>query len=87
MSGPPTGPRRRAADHVHPEYWTELDHDKFEARVDRQLEGVKHEVHGLRTDVHGLATRFAWLMGALVVVVFVANILSIFVLRFVLPPS
>jgi F0F1-type ATP synthase membrane subunit a len=88
MPGPPaTGPRRRVTDHVHPEYWTEADHDKFEARMDRHLEGVQTEVKGLREDVHGLATRFAWLMGALVVVVFVANLLSIFVLRWVLPPN
>lgn len=72
------GPRRRITDHWHPEYWTEVDHNRFEDRVSK-------EIHDLRNEVKHLGTRFAWLLGALAVIVFIANAVSIYVLRLVGP--
>jgi hypothetical protein len=73
-------PQRRIDDHIHPEYWTEMDHIRFEDRVSKEL-------HDLKTEVKQLGSRFAWLLGALAVIVFVANALSIYVLRAIFPPQ
>ena len=80
MTGGSSGPRRRVTDHWHPEYWTEVDHNRFEDRVSK-------EIHDLRSEVKGLGHRFSWLLGALAVVVFLANLISIYVLRILLPPQ
>lgn len=77
--GPPR-PQRRVSDHVHEQYWTETDHDKYESRVEKEL-------HELRADVKSFSHRFAWLMGALAVLVFLANAFSIYALRVLLPPG
>lgn len=82
-----TGPRRRVSDHVHPEYWTETDHNRFEDRVAKEVHDLRTEVRSLGADLKALAARFAWLMGALAVLVFVANAVSIYILRAILPPN
>lgn len=76
-----TGPRRRATDHVHPEYWTEVDHDRFEGRVAAELERLRGDVHGLRGEVNRATARLSWLLGALGVAVFVVNIAVTIYLR------
>jgi hypothetical protein len=77
VSGPPR-PARRTTDHWHPEYWTEVDHNRFEDRVSK-------EIHDLRTEVRGLGQRMAWLLGGLGVVIFVVNIVATIYIRATIP--
>ena len=58
---------RRTADHHHPEYWTETDHNRFEDRV-------AHELRDMRADLKSMGTRMAYAMGALAILVFLVNI-------------
>lgn len=76
MVGPPRsqGPRRRVTDHVHPEYWTEEDHHRFENRVSAEIKELKSEVHSL-------GNRLTLLLGGLGVVIFVVNIMVTVYLR------
>lgn len=69
-----TGPRRRADDHVHPDYWTEQDHDRFESRVGNEIHALRNQVEGLRVELNKATSRLSWLLGALGVAVFVVNI-------------
>lgn len=64
-----TGPRRRASDdHNHPEYWTEVDHIRFEDRISR-------EIHDLRQDVKATASSLGRLLGGIAVLIFIVNIM------------
>lgn len=63
---------RRAGDHVHPEYWTEFDQEKYERRVAR-------EVHGLRSEVKQLADRVLMLLGAIMLLAFLIPIAAPFI--------
>lgn len=54
--------------------WTRHDQERFEDRIAK-------EIHELRVDVQNLATRFAWLLGGLGVLVFVVNIAATIYLR------
>jgi hypothetical protein len=76
MAGPPprTRPQRRVTDHYHPEYWTEVDHNRFEDRVSK-------EIHDLRAEVRGLGQRMAWLLGGLGAIIFVVNIVATWIIR------
>lgn len=55
--------RRRDSDHVHPEYWTTTQHDRFEDRLYK-------EVHSLRADVEKIGDRLTWLLGGLALLAF-----------------
>lgn len=77
--GPPR-PRRRATDHAHEEYWRKDDHNRYEDKT-------AAEIHALREDVKSFSQKFAWLMGVLAVLVFIANAFSVYVLRVLLPPN
>jgi len=72
--------QRRANDHLHPEYWSQRDHDRFEDRIAEQI-------HELREEVHLLATRMAWLLGAIAVLVFLIGLLSPFLRDFLQLPA
>lgn len=67
-----TGPRRRASDHLHPEYWTEGDHYRFEDRVSKELEK-------LRVDVEKLSLRITLMLGGLGILAFLIPILAPFI--------
>ena len=68
------GPRRRATDHVHPEYWTEHEHEVFESRMADELEG-------LRSDVKSLSWRVAVVLGGVGVLAFLGPLAAELILR------
>lgn len=74
--GPRTGVRRgdSSAEHWHPEYWTETDHNRFEDRVSK-------EIHELRTEVRNLGSKMTSLLAGLGVVIFIVNIVATWVIR------
>lgn len=81
------GPRRRSTDnHVHPEYWSESDHNRFEDRIAAELVKMRAEMHEFGNKVAGQTNRLSWLMGALAVIVFVVNILVTVYLRNAVAP-
>lgn len=61
------GPRRRTNDHLHPEYWTENDHIRFEDRVAK-------EIHDLRSELKVVGQRITALFAGLAVLIAVINI-------------
>lgn len=71
------GDRRRRVgdDHVHPELWSEADHNRFEDRLHQDLKGIREELKVLSRISGGLA--LAAVLGPMVVVI---------ILRFLLPP-
>jgi hypothetical protein len=73
-------PAREGNDHVHPDLWSEADHNRYEDRVADQL-------RALRAEVHSVVGRMAWIMGGLAVLAFLGPILVVVVLRFILPPG
>jgi hypothetical protein len=48
---------------VHPEYWTEADHNRFEDRVSLELHHVKQEVRSL-------SNRLTYMLGAVAILAF-----------------
>jgi|GEM_PF-4870295 len=66
--------------HFHPEYWTEVDHNRYEDRTAR-------EIHELRNDVKALGQRISWLLGAIGVLVFVINLIAPLISRMLGLPS
>lgn len=71
----PLQPRRRRTDR-RGELWTVGDHQDFEADLTEQLKGIRIEIHGLRRDVTGLQLRAAYAIGALAVLLLLANVLG-----------
>lgn len=63
---------RRAGDHVHPEYWTEADQERYERRV-------AQEVHGLRGEVKQLADRVLMMLGAIGLLAFLLPLAAPFI--------
>lgn len=71
---------RRATDHIHPEYWTEADHQHFESQISGELKE-------LRKDVEKLGTRLTWLFGGISLGAFLITILAPFVRIFLGMPQ
>lgn len=55
--------------HVHSQYWTEREHERFEDRL-------TPEIQGLRNEVRLLANRLTLILGAGAVVIFLINMLA-----------
>lgn len=66
-------PRRRHTDRRN-EIWTVGDHQDFEEGLTDELKGIRAEIHGLRRDVTSLQLRAAYAIGALAVLVLLAQI-------------
>lgn len=62
-------------DHVHPDLWSEADHNRFEDRLHADLAGIRSELKLLGRIAGGLS--LAAVVGPTLIVV---------VLRFILPP-
>jgi len=58
--------------------WYKSDQHRFEDNISREL-------HELRAEVQALATRFAWMLGGLGVLVFVVNVGLTIWLRYAAP--
>lgn len=58
------GPKRRAEDHVHPEYWAREDQHRFEDRIAEELKGM-------RDDLEKLASRVLIIFGGVAVLAFI----------------
>ena len=69
------GPRRRATDHVHDEYWEESQQHRYEDRIASELNGIKVEVGKL-------ATRITMLMGAVAILAFLLPLIAPFIRDF-----
>lgn len=68
-----TGPRRRAGDnHNHPEYWTSVEHHRYEDRVSRELEK-------LELAIGALTTRVTLMLGGLTLVAVLLPVIAPFV--------
>jgi len=65
-------PRRRAEDHVHPEYWEETQQHRFEDRVGQELGGIKQEVSKLRQTV-------TMMIGAIGILAFLLPVIAPFI--------
>ena len=70
-----TGPRRRADDHVHPEYWLAEDHHRFDS-------GIKEELKEIRREMDAIATRLTLLLGGLGILAFLVPLISPFLRAF-----
>jgi hypothetical protein len=68
--------RRVGDDHVHPDLWSERDHERFEERLGQELHGIRQELKLLGRIAGGLS--LAATIGPILVVIF---------LRFILPPG
>ena len=69
------GPRRRADDHVHPEYWLAEDHHRFEG-------GIKEELKKLREDMDAIGQRLTLILGGLAILAFLIPLISPFLRAF-----
>jgi hypothetical protein len=67
-----TGPRRRINDHLHPEYWTELDQHRYEDRLANEVKGIKDEVGKLNQ-------RITLIMGAVALMAFLLPVAAPFI--------
>lgn len=67
-----TGPRRRASDHVHPEYWEESQQHRYEDKIGAELNGIKHEVKTL-------SDRILLVMGGVGLLAFVLPLIAPFI--------
>ena len=65
-------PRRRAEDHVHPEYWEQTDQHRFEDRIGSELNGIRQEVGKLRQQV-------TMIIGAIGILAFLLPIIAPFI--------
>jgi hypothetical protein len=76
------GPRRRSVDnHVHTEYWTTVDHHRFEDRLSR-------EVNQLREDLDAIGQRLTLILGGIAILAFIFPFLLPLIERaFGLPPT
>lgn len=61
------GPRRRADDHLHPEYWAKDDQHRFEDRIGNELKGI-------REDLEKLTNRVLLIFGAIGLLAFLIPI-------------
>lgn len=59
-------------DHLHPEYWTEVDQHRFEDRLSQEL-------NALRGEVREAGARLTYLLGGLAVVVFLLPLVAPFI--------
>ena len=66
------GPRRRASDHVHPEYWEEGEQHRYEARISEELKGI-------RTELKAVGDRILMVMGAVALLAFILPIVAPFI--------
>lgn len=66
------GPRRRASDHVHTEYWTEIEQHRYEDKITDELKG-------LRREVKALSDRLLMVIGALALLAFTLPIIAPFI--------
>lgn len=67
-----TGPRRRADDHAHQDYWRTDQQHRFEDRMASELQEIKEEVRSLNG-------RLTLLLGALALIAFALPIVAPFV--------
>ena len=67
-----TGPRRRASDHVHEEYWTMLEQHRYE-------DGIKEELRAINREVKSLSNRLLLLMGGIILLAFLLPIAAPFI--------
>jgi hypothetical protein len=76
-------PRRRASDHVHPEYWTEADQYRFEDRIAKEVQAVRREMReemtGLREELGKLSYRITLMLGGLVLLAFLLPLIAPFI--------
>lgn len=70
---------RRADDHVHPEYWTENAHHRYEDRTSSELLKIDKRLEMIDHRVEGLTTRITLLIGGLGLIAFLLPIISPFV--------
>lgn len=83
MTGP-GAPRRRASDHhVHPEYWTEADHNRFEDRLANEIEKVRREANArmdrMSDQIDGLNRNLLLIAGGLGLLAFLLPIIAPFI--------
>lgn len=74
--------RRRSGDRL----WTEADHDRYERTVAQELHKLRQDVERIEEAVHALDKSLARVYAGVAVAVAGANIATIVVLRFFLPP-
>lgn len=79
--------RRVGDDHIHPDYWTESDHWRFEERLHHDMTGIRKEVAdqgaGFRAELKGLSR----IQGALALAALVGPILVVVALRVFFPAN
>ena len=95
LTGPrkPVGIERRSAqrrvgdDHIHPEYWTESDHNRFEDRLHKDMQDIKLEVKeqggAFREELKGLSR----IQGALALAAILGPIAVVIALRVLFPAN
>lgn len=64
--------QRRASDHVHPDYWTEVDQHRYEDRMTDELRNIRREVKSL-------GDRVLMMMGAIALLAFAVPLLAPFI--------
>lgn len=67
-----TGPRRRASDHVHEDYWEVREQHRYEDKI-------ANEIGGMRRDLKVLSDRVLLLMGGVAILAFAIPILAPFI--------
>lgn len=79
--------RRVGDDHIHPEYWTETDHNRFEDRLHADMGGIRTELRqqgeAFRAELKGLSR----IQGALALAALAGPILVVIALRVLFPAS
>lgn len=65
-------PTQPIVDHIHPEYWTQHDHERFEDRI-------AIEIRSLHSSVDKMNNRLTLLFGGIAVIGFVIPVIAPFI--------